>query len=349
MQPKIIERNKRAGVFYAVTDEGLELPIIDLTHPAFELILSEPELMTLQQQFLQDARGPQKVPPFLRQLLFSIMRRRSVLMRGLMGASGSFMSGMNTYMMKLGSENLNQSFFSSIDRQIAASSAGSYMRLRLQDIVHLLAGALIPHMDASPKAAIHLLNIGGGPAIDSLNVLLVLQKERPGALAERQIYIHSLDLNTAGPDFGARALAAMLSREAPLDGLQISFQHISYNWSEPAGLRSLVESFGKGQNIVAASSEGALFEYGSDHDITGNLQELSDTMTGPMVVAGSVTRADDLGRLANGTNIGSRAALQFRGLEAFTVLANRSGWIITKEIDRLLSHDILLEKAQKKG
>jgi hypothetical protein len=40
-------------------------------------------------------------------LMFSIMRRRSILMRGLMGASGTFMSGMNTYMMKLGSENLN--------------------------------------------------------------------------------------------------------------------------------------------------------------------------------------------------------------------------------------------------
>jgi hypothetical protein len=50
MQPKIIERNKRAGVFYVVTDDGLELPVIDLTHPAFELILSEAELKTLQQQ-----------------------------------------------------------------------------------------------------------------------------------------------------------------------------------------------------------------------------------------------------------------------------------------------------------
>ena len=55
-----------------------------------------------------------------------------------MGASGSFMSGMNTYMMALGPEKLKmQSFFSSdVDRQIAASSAGAYMRLRLQDIVN---------------------------------------------------------------------------------------------------------------------------------------------------------------------------------------------------------------------
>jgi hypothetical protein len=137
------ELSSKAGVCYAVTDDGLELPVIDVTHPAFELQLNEGDSEALLQQFLRDLRGPEKTPAFLRPLLFGLMRKRSVLMRGLMGASGTFMSGMNTYIMKLGPDNLNRSYFGDIDRRIAASAAGSYMRLRLQDIAHLLADALI--------------------------------------------------------------------------------------------------------------------------------------------------------------------------------------------------------------
>jgi len=108
----------------------------------------------------------------------------------------------------------------------------------------------------------------------------------PGAgagILEHPFYIHSLDLNTDGADFGARALASLLSED-----------------------------------------------------------EFTPADT---VIAGSVTRADDLGRMMNGAGLGSRAAIQFRGLEAFTKLVQRAGWKITKIIDRPLSHDVLMEKA----
>jgi hypothetical protein len=34
-ETRLSERNKRPGVCYALTDDGIELPVIDLTHPAF--------------------------------------------------------------------------------------------------------------------------------------------------------------------------------------------------------------------------------------------------------------------------------------------------------------------------
>ncbi len=194
-------------------------------------------------------------------------------MRGLMGANGTFMSGMNTYMLKLGPDNLNKSFFSDIDRMIAGSPAGLFMRLRLQDIVRLLAEALIPILDSRPNATLRLLNIGGGPAIDSLNALIVIRKNRPALLAGRKIHIHSLDLDTFGPNFGARALTSLQAESSPLHGLDIDFTHINYNWSNSDTLREYIKSL-DGENIFAASSEGALFEYGSDDDISGNLQAL---------------------------------------------------------------------------
>ena len=108
-------------------------------------------------------------------------------------------------------------------------------------------------------------------------------------------------------------------------------------------MRQYIKSL-DGENIFAASSEGALFEYGSDDDISSNLQALFDITPADTIVAGSVTRADELGLKLNGNGIGSRAALQLRGLEAFTALALRAGWKIAKSIDRPLSHDVLLKK-----
>jgi hypothetical protein len=343
MQPKISEKEKKPNVRYAVTDDGLELPVIDVTHPAFEVSLNENELNTQLQQFIQDTKRPEKIPPFLRRLMFGFMSSRSTIMRGLMGADGTYMSGMKTYMLKLGPDNLNKRYFSEIDRRIAGSPAGLFVRLRLQDIAQLLAEALIPILDSRPRAALDLLNMGGGPAIDSLNALILIRKNRPELLAGRPISIHSLDLDTAGPNFGARALASLQSENGPLHGLDVSFNHANYNWSNSDVLREHVKSL-NGQNIFAASSEGALFEYGSDDDITGNLQALFDTTPADAIVAGSVTRADELGLKLNGRDLGSRAALVLRGIDAFTALALRAGWKVAKSVDRPLSHDVLLKK-----
>jgi hypothetical protein len=93
--------------------------------------------------------------------------------------------------------------------------------------------------------------------------------------------------------------------------------------------------------IVSASSEGALFEYGSDEEIEANLKALHETTPAGSVIAGTVTRADDIGRLLNSA---SQAAIKLRGLQAFMDLSLRAGWKVTKAIDRPLSHDVLMEK-----
>ncbi|HLO30332.1 MAG TPA: hypothetical protein VK249_14405, partial [Anaerolineales bacterium] len=275
---KIPEQHKKAGISYAVTDDGMELPVIDVTHPAFALQLTESDLEELLQKHLRDQKEQARMPAFLQRFFLGLMQRRSLLMRGIAASAGTFMSGIHTYILKLGPENLNSGYASDIDRKIAASLPGLSVRLRLQDIAFLLAEGLTPALGTDAKAALHLLNIGGGPAIDSLNALIVLQKEHPGSLSGRQIVIHSLDLDSAGPSFGVQALAALLAEGAALHGLDIRFSHVNYNWSEPAALRELVNSFNDRNGvIVAASSEGALFEYGSDEEITANLQALYET------------------------------------------------------------------------
>ena len=342
MQPRIPEKNKKPGVCYAVTDDGIELPVIDVTNPAFIIQLSDLELDELFKKYLKEVESRERVPAFLMRLMLGLMQRNSFLMRGIAASAGTFMTGMNTYILKLGPENLNDGYASNIDRKVAASLPVLSARLRLQDIAHLMADRLISVLSSGEKSPLHLINIGGGPGVDSFNVLILLQKENPVLLAGRRVFIHILDLDEIGPKFGARALTSLMAENGPLHGLDIRFDHIKYDWSGTTVMRELVKSFDSKEVIVAASSEGALFEYGSDDEIVENLRTLDEVNSGHAIVAGSVTRADDTGRLLNGS---SRAAIKMRGLEMFTELVQRVGWNITKVIDRPMSHDILMEKA----
>jgi hypothetical protein len=341
MLPRIPEKNKKAGVCYAVTDDGLELPIIDVTHPAFALQLSDLKLDELLRKHLEEVKGQAKVPGFIWRLMMGFMQRRSFLMRGIAAAAGTYMSGINTYILKLGPNNLNSAYASDIDRKVAASLPSLSVRLRVQDIAHFLADGLYPVLEVKSEAALHILNIGGGPAIDSLNAVIVLQKEHPDTLNGRRIFIHTLDLDEAGPRFGARALTSLMEDNGPLHGLDVRFNHVKYDWSDTKVLRELVNSFDDEEVVVATSTEGALFEYGADEEITTNLRILHEITPPEAIVAGTVTRADDIGRIMNSA---SQAAIKLRGLDAFTALANRAGWEITKRIDLPLSHDILLKK-----
>jgi hypothetical protein len=342
MEPGIPEKNKRYGLCYAVTDDGLELPVIDITHPAFALQLGDLEVDELLQRHLKDVKNQEKTPAFIRNMFIGIMQRRSFLMRGLSSSAGTYLSGMNTYIMKLGPENLSKSYATNIDRMVAGSLPVLSMRLRFQDIVRLMAEGLAQELKANGTVPLHLLNIGGGPAIDSFNTLIVIHKEHPRLLVDRRIFIHILDLDDTGPNFGARALTSLMAENGPLRGLDIRFDHFKYDWSDPVFLRKLVKGFDGQDALVAASSEGALFEYGSDDEIVANLRILHEVKSTGALVVGTVTRADDIGRLLNST---SRAAIYLRGLQAFTKLAERGGWRLKKVIDRPLSHDILMEKA----
>jgi hypothetical protein len=337
------ELDKKPGISYAVTNDGLELPVIDVTHRAFAIHTSESEIEALLQEHIRSVEREGKLGKLIQPLVLRLLSRRSIVMRGLLASKGGFLTGLNTYILKLGPDNMGKGYASDIDRVISRSISGLSVRLRLQNVSYLLADGLQPLLSAAPDQPLHLLNIGGGPAIDSLNALIILKKRRTDLLARGSIFIHILDLDESGPSFGGRALQALQAQGAPLSGLNITFQHVAYNWSDTSPLLELLRSLEPG-SIVAASSEGALFEYGSDEDVTSNLRTLRDNTPSNAIVVGSVTRADSTGRLMNS---GSGAALQFRGVEAFLALAQAASWTLKKRLDRPSGHDIYLQKAEK--
>jgi hypothetical protein len=329
---------KKPGVYYAADEKGVELPIVDVTHPEFALSVGPAEQKALVEKFFRQQRPFRFLPAWLRKRLMARALRDSVLARALGTAEGTYLSGLNTYLLKLGANNLEAVTTNPVDRRIAESAPVLSIRLRMQDVATLLAEYLAPALLAHPGRALHLLNIAGGPTMDSLNALILLRRDHPQSLVGRRVVISVLDLDTAGPAFGARALAALSAPGAPLHGVQAELRRLPYDWSRPRALAPVLDTVREENALMAVSSEGGLFDYGSDEEIVGNLQMLYEAL----VVVGSVTRADEPMR---STRKFSTVRLQLRGLDAFGVLAARAGWTIDRAIERPVSDQVALKPA----
>jgi hypothetical protein len=219
-------------------------------------------------------------------------------------------------------------------------------RFRLRDVARQLAWALAPALAAAPGRRVELLNIAGGTAMDSLNALLLLRRDEPESLPGRTIRIRVLDLDEAGPHFAARALDAVRAPGNGLAALEATLERVSYDWSRPEALRPLLADLPR-DAITAGSTEGGLFDYGSDEDITGNLRVLHEATPRDFTMVGSVIR--DIGsldaRLRATTTMKNRPAVRWLGLTAFDALAKQAGWTIVRTVDSVAHHVVALRKA----
>ena len=345
MQPSSLRANaqgqrEHAGIFYARAPSGVELPIIDVTHPAFAVALSADEQRTRIDAFMRESQPFDKLPPLLRRPLLRFLLRRSLLARAMSSSGSSYLSGMNTYLFKLGPDNLNLPDITPIDRKIAASLPAFAMRLRVCDIARLLADSAQSALaGVAAERPLYLLNIAGGPAIDSLNALILLNRERADLLTGRRLEVVVFDLDTDGPEFGARALSVLLAPGAPLAGREVRFRRVHYDWSNPTELVPVLEEARGANAVTLASSEGGLFEYGSDEQILANLGTLRvGTGTG-FALVGSVTRADaPIERLRSSSRVPTRP----RGLAVFSALIQTSGFTVERALERPFSDHVVL-------
>jgi hypothetical protein len=212
------------------------------------------------------------------------------------------------------------------------------VRLRMQQIARLLAEALVAPLAHAPDAPLRLINIAGGPALDSINALIMLARTH-ATLIHRPIAIHVLDAQQDGPTFGAHALLALSAPRGPLHGLEVQFQHHTYDWNDTAPLAHLLAGLITPGTIVAASSEGGLFEYGTDDVVVANLTALA--RAGVPIVAGSVTSSSEVRRRMIAQ---TRFRFFARGVEGFAPLADRSGYAIAESHTAVMSEQVLLRR-----
>ncbi len=320
-------------VLYARTEDGVELTIVDVTNAAFAAAPTEAELSALCVEYVAESRRRRETPvPVVAAL------KSTRIGKGLMAASGTYLDGMTTYLLKVGAENMGRDAHP-IDRQIAASFPALMTRIRLHDMARLMADALVAQLRAEQGRAVRLINIGGGVAADSWNALIHVKREQPVLLAGREIGIAVLDVDPQGAAFGARAVAALAGSGAPLEGLKIEFRHLPYTWAEAQRLPELLDELGAKEAACVVSSEGGLFEYGSDAEIVANLAALRRGTGVDAAIVGSVTRdaeATSESRAAIG------AATRPRTLEGFAELVKDAGWRLERLVERAFSYQVTL-------
>lgn len=324
----------------ARTREDHDLPVIDVTDPRFAVPDDPAAAQALYRAFVAGEWRRSFIPKFIMRAMLRRAARESRLVHAIFASDAGYLDGMSTYVMKLGPDNLVPPYDTPVDRRLAASPHVPLLRLRMQQIAHLIAEGLVAHLGAVSGAPLHLINIGGGPALDSVNALILLRRDRADLL-RRPVVIHVLDSGTDGPFFGANAFEAMKADGRPLQGLDVAWQRHDYDWNVPAPLARLVRDIASAGGIIAASSEGALFEYGSDEAIVANLEALRRDGAGARLVAGSVTRDDKTRRRMI-------AETQFklipRGLAGFAPLAARAGFAIARVEPAWLSDQVLLRQ-----
>lgn len=335
MQSHVPDEDSRA-VMFATTADGLRLPVIDVTHPVFAVPDDPASLAARRDAFLAWDRRNRRVPAIVTRLLMRLAARRSLLLRKILAADNEYLDSITTYILKLGADHLPPGFDSPMDRKVAAAPHMALVRLRMQQIAQLLAQALPAPLADAQDAPLHLVNIAGGPALDSINALIILARTQ-ATLIRRPITIHVFDAQQDGPAFGARALLALTAPGGPLRGIEIQFQHHPYDWNDTAPLARLLAGVSERGAIVAASSEGGLFEYGADDAVVANLTALA--RAGVPIVAGSVTSSSEVRqRMIAQTSF----RLFARGLEGFAPLAERSGYAIAESRPAVMSEQVLL-------
>jgi hypothetical protein len=325
------------NLVYAATRDGYALPVIDVTHPRFHVADDAEGQRKLKDELLRSERQRRLLPKFVIRWMLRSAAKKSRLVNALFGTDKTFLDGITTYVMKLGADNLVPPYDTRLDRRFAASPHVTYLRLRTQQMAELVADGLVPHLVSNDRP-LAIVNIAGGPAVDTINALILLARRNP-PLPKRKITIHVLDQDDAGAFFGRNALAAMQAEGRPLAGYDITFGHRTYDWNDTAPLSALITELAAANAVIAASSEGGLFEYGSDQAILENLKVLNSRRRGAQLVVGSVTRDDQFRRRMMEQ---SCIRLVPRGIKGFRPLAAQAGFALVEIRPTIWSDQVLM-------
>jgi hypothetical protein len=324
-----IEKNKIAGLSYAFTENGIELPVLDITHPLFIKSINEEYLgkmlKKIEEKGEERAESFNKIPGFIKDYL----ARHSYIMAGFMlkETEDTFLSGISTLMMKYGPGIIGKGRGKFFDRLGSKALGAILLRMRVRDICQLEKNVLEAQLKANRSKKLCFINIAGGAACDSINTLILIYKIDHSLLKGREIEINVFDIDRFGPFFAANCIESLKSDGNYFSELNISLKYINYNWNKPSVLREFLST--KRDCLTFASSEGGLFEYASDEEIIRNLNVLSENCPENTKTVGSAILD------SNTVDAGIKASMQLTnikarllGVEGLTKLLEKTSWAI---------------------
>jgi hypothetical protein len=327
-------RKKVPGLYYVFTENGVELPVLDITHPLFISSIDEVKLKEMLKKAEKNAEETAEkfnnMPAFIKKFLANHSFTMSELLQN--KSDNAFLSGVSTLMLKLGPGLIGKGRKRFLDRLASRGIGGIVLRMRVRDLSKCQATALIPLLRKSPDKNLCMINIAGGAASDTINTLFLILQEDPLLLKNRKIEIYVLDIDSFGPAFAAECISVLKSPAGQFNNLNISFRHIQYDWNNTSLLNKLLSE--RKEWLLACSSEGGLFEYCSDEVIDKTLDTLFNNSNSEIILTGSLLHdienidAGIIASLKISTNIKPR----FLGLDGLKNIC-RKYWTIESIIE----------------
>jgi hypothetical protein len=331
---KIPEKKKIRGLSYAVMANGIELPVLDITHPLFLSAINEKKLAKYLKEAEKGgekrAESFKKIPAFIKRFFV----KNSFIMADLLSENkeDNFLSGLSTLLLKMGPELIGGGRKRFLDRLSSKGIGGMVLRMRLRDIVQCQVEMLTPGLKDHPGKDLCFVNIAGGTSCDSINTLLVILEKDKELLKNRNIEINVLDIDNAGADFAKRSIEALKSGNGKFCNLKVGLKYLPYNWNDTSELKSLLKNRKEWLKICA--SEGGLFEYGSDEDIIANLNTLNENSGSEMMIAGTIMH--DISKI----DAGAKAAMKITqikarmlGIEGLSTILKKTKWRLDRQTE----------------
>ncbi|MCR8645495.1 hypothetical protein NV379_22925 [Paenibacillus sp. N1-5-1-14] len=323
--------NQSQQVLYAVFENDIQLPVLDITHPLFKASIDEQAYHLNCQKSARSIESLKKMPGFIQNIFVKMSN-----------VDNSFLSGMRTMLYKLGpglSRGIKMGFR---DKWAVKQTSFMGLRIRLRDLCHCQSQILLPLLKQFPERNLCFFNIAGGAATDSLNTLILIQESDPELLNGRKIEINILDIDTYGPNFAKRCMEVLKQPGERFEGLDITLNIIQYDWSQAETLQKM--SLERSNWIQLCSSEGGLFEYGSDADIIANLNHFYANSPVDARVTGSlIFEREHVNKGYLGFTEFIGVQIRYLGVEGLQRILTETSWVMEEyhEIDTIYTLFVL--------
>ena len=328
-------KNKTSELSYAITTNGVELAVLDITHPLFTSSIDEVKLKEIlrkvEKKADKTAEKFRNMPVFIK-IFFA---KRSFVMSELLqeNSTDEYLTGISTLMLKLGPNLIGKGKKRFFDRLSSKGIGGIVLRMRVRDISRIQAESLIPLLTKSHERNFCFINIAGGAASDSINTLFLIQQMNPSLLENRRIEINVLDIDKFGPAFADRCITALKAPGGRFCNMDVSFNHIHYDWTNTQKLKELLSE--RKEWLQICSSEGGLFEYCSDDVIIQNLNTIHENSVSDIIIAGSLMHdieTVDRGAIA-ALKISTAIKPRFLGIDGLKSIIEKNNWNLNNIIE----------------
>ena len=334
MDNTILISQKLPGLAYAITQNGIELPVLDITHPKFIASINEDRVADVSKASIQKMKALGEMSDAQKRAYYEQLSNSFIYGRFFMtDPDANYLNGMSTYVYKLGPFLIGGGKDRELDRSLSMGIGGVAVRMRIRVLCRMQANVLISQLESSTEKDLCFVNIAGGAASDSINTLILILKENPALLKTRKIEINILDIDPLGPHYAKRCIEALKTKGYHFHGLHITFNHIGHNWKDADGLTQLLSN--KKQCIMMCASEGGLFEYGSDDDIIRNLNALYDHSPDDIRVAGTVIHElDKVDPTVPAMTKATHAGLRFLGIPGLSSILEKTNWHLENTMEK---------------